>query len=117
METLFREEADRFGAAHPGFSAVWERRDCRAALQTDPRHPAVRWCLERSGKGKPIGVYYFTDASLIIPRYPQLPFIIFGPGDPAECHCPDEKIPLASVGEAAAQYYCFVDQIETERFS
>lgn len=117
VETLFREEADRFGAAHPGFFAAWERRDCRAALQTDPRHPAVRWFLERSRNGKPVGVYYFTDASLIIPRYPRLPFIIFGPGDPAECHCPDEKIPLASVGEAAAQYCCFVDQIKTEWFS
>jgi succinyl-diaminopimelate desuccinylase len=117
VETLFREEADRFGAAHPGFSAAWEWRDCRAALQTDPRHPAVRWFLERSGKGKPVGALYFTDASLIIPRYPNLPFVIFGPGDPGECHCPDEKIPLASVGEAAAQYYCFIDQIKTEWFS
>jgi succinyl-diaminopimelate desuccinylase len=117
VETLFREEADRLGAAHPGFSAVWERRDCRAALQTDPGHPAVRWFLEQGKNGKPVGALYFTDASLIIPRYPRLPFIIFGPGDPAECHRPDEKIPLASVGEAAAQYYCFVDQIKAEWFS
>jgi succinyl-diaminopimelate desuccinylase len=117
VEALFREEADRLRAAHPGFSAVWERRDCRAALQTDPRSPAVRWFLERSKNGKPIGTRYFTDASLVIPRYPRLPFIIFGPGDPAECHRPNEKIPLASVEEAAAQYYCFVDQIETEWFS
>jgi succinyl-diaminopimelate desuccinylase len=115
VETLFREQADRFAAAHPGFSVSWERRDCREALQTDTRHPAVRWFLDRSGK--PIGVYYFTDASLIIPRLPKLPFIIFGPGDPAECHRPDEKIPLASIGEAAAQYYCFIDQIKTEWFS
>jgi succinyl-diaminopimelate desuccinylase len=117
VETLFREEADRLGAAHPGFSAAWERRDCRAALQSDPRHPAVRRFLELSGNGKPIGVHYFTDASLVIPRYPKLPFVIFGPGDPGECHCPDEKIPLASIGEAAAQYYYFVDQLRTEWFS
>jgi succinyl-diaminopimelate desuccinylase len=117
VETLFREQADRFGAAHPGFSAVWERRDCRAALQSDPGHPAVRWFLDRGGKGKPIGVYYFTDASLIIPRYPKLPFIIFGPGDPGECHRPDEKLPLSSIGEAAAQYSCFVESVRAEWFS
>ncbi|GHV77420.1 peptidase M20 [Spirochaetia bacterium] len=117
VETLFREEAGRFTAAHPGFSVTVERRDCREALKTDPRHPAVKWFLRSPCAGKPIGVYYFTDASLVIPRYPALPFIIFGPGDPAECHCPDEKIPLASVEEAAAQYYCFVDQLRPEWFS
>jgi succinyl-diaminopimelate desuccinylase len=116
VETLFREQADQFGAAHPGFSAVWERRDCRAALQSDPGHPAVRWFLDRSGKGKPIGVHYFTDASLIIPRYPQLPFVIFGPGEPGECHRPNEKIALASIVEAAAQYRCFVEQLREEWF-
>jgi succinyl-diaminopimelate desuccinylase len=117
VETLFREQADLFEASHPGFSAAWERRDCRAALKTDPGHGAVRWFLDRSGNGEPVGVYYFTDASLVIPRHSKLPFIILGPGDPAECHCPDEKIPLSSIGEAAEQYYCFVDQLKAEWFS
>jgi succinyl-diaminopimelate desuccinylase len=117
LETLFREQADRFSSAHPGFSATWKLRDCRAALQSDPRHPAVKRFLELGGNRKPIGVYYFTDASLVIPRYPKLPFIILGPGDPVECHRPNEKIPLSSIGKAAAQYYYFVDQIETGWFS
>jgi succinyl-diaminopimelate desuccinylase len=117
METLLREQADLFAAAHPGFSAAWERRDCRAALKTDLSHPAVKWFLDRSENGEPAGTLYFTDASLVIPRYPKLPFIIFGPGDPAECHRPDEKIALPSIAEAAGQYRRFVDQAKTEWFS
>jgi succinyl-diaminopimelate desuccinylase len=117
VETLFQEQADLFAVARPGFSVAWERRDCRAALKTDPRHPAVKWFLDRSGNGGPAGALYFTDASLVIPRYPKLPFIIFGPGDPAECHRPDEKIALSSIADAAAQYYRFVDQLKPEWFS
>jgi succinyl-diaminopimelate desuccinylase len=39
---------------------------------------------------------YYTDGAVIIPAL-KVPFIIFGPGDPGQAHCPNETINIADM--------------------
>jgi succinyl-diaminopimelate desuccinylase len=120
VETILRSAAAEYERNYPGLSINWECRDHRPALETDAGHPAVAWlirsCAEDAGK-QPVGVYYFTDASLVIPHYAALPFIIMGPGKSAECHCPDEKIAPESIEELINRYCRFAEELRPEWFT
>jgi succinyl-diaminopimelate desuccinylase len=119
MEDIFRDLAAEYERKYPGLSIRWNCRDRRAALESDTGRPAVAWFIrsraEEAGK-QPKGLYYFTDASLVIPYYPALPFIILGPGCPGECHCPNEKIAVESIEESIECYCRFVEQARPEWF-
>jgi acetylornithine deacetylase/succinyl-diaminopimelate desuccinylase-like protein len=52
-----------------------------------------------TGRGKPIGVPYGTDASRIAAA--DVPSVVFGPGDIAQAHTCDEWLPLAELPQAA----------------
>jgi succinyl-diaminopimelate desuccinylase len=117
VESLFRKHAEDMTRSNPGLSIQWKIRDCRTALETDTAHPALAGIIASAGEKKVLGVNYFTDGSLVIPHYPKLPFIILGPGEPSECHCPNEKITLASIVEAAVCYRTFIDTLKTDWFS
>ncbi|MDB6019260.1 MAG: Peptidase dimerization domain protein [Pedosphaera sp.] len=62
-------------------------------LETDPRLPLVRQFLRSVGQSKPSGVHYFCDAAVLAQG--GIPSIVFGPGDIAQAHTPDEWISLA----------------------
>jgi succinyl-diaminopimelate desuccinylase len=47
---------------------------------------------------KPTGAPYFTDASALVPGFNNVPTVVIGPGEAAQCHQTDE--------------YCYVQQIE-----
>jgi succinyl-diaminopimelate desuccinylase len=115
VEEIFLAAAREYAEAYPGLSVRWKRRDYRTALETDSNHPAVAWLTGTCGK-KPAGIYYFTDASLVIPYYPRLPFIIMGPGNPGECHRPNEKIAPPSIEQTAGRYYQFIETADPEWF-
>ena len=51
-----------------------------------------------------VGMSYFTDASLIVPRYP-LPTVILGPGEVEFAHKADESIDLDYVHLASKIYF------------
>jgi acetylornithine deacetylase/succinyl-diaminopimelate desuccinylase-like protein len=39
--------------------------------------------------------------------------VVFGPGNPAECHCPDERVSLSDLRDAAlALAKCTVDYLD-----
>jgi succinyl-diaminopimelate desuccinylase len=120
VETILRAAAAGYERNYPGLFINWECRDRRPALESDAGHPAVAWlirsCAEDAGK-QPVGIYYFTDASLVIPHYGTLPFIIMGPGKSAECHCPNEKIAPESIEELIVRYYCFAEALRPEWFT
>lgn len=52
------------------------------------------------------GVYYYTDASILIGTK-NLPFIIYGPGDDHQAHQPDEHISMAKYYQAIEIYKNF----------
>ena len=57
----------------------------------------------------PVGVRFFTDASIAVPGM-ALPFAICGPGDPQQCHTANETTDLRQVQKAFALYRSFALQ-------
>ncbi len=64
-------------------------------LETDPRLPLVARFLRSVGQRKPVGVRYFTDASVLARG--GIPSVVFGPGDIAQAHTADEWIAVEAL--------------------
>lgn len=48
--------------------------------------------LEKILKANEIGINYFTDASILVKDRPNLPVLLFGPGEPNMAHKPNERV-------------------------
>lgn len=70
----------------------------RAAIEISGKHSWVRRLdreLEfRELAHEHIGINYFTDASILTRHLPELPVLLFGPGNPELAHKPDEYLEL-----------------------
>jgi acetylornithine deacetylase/succinyl-diaminopimelate desuccinylase-like protein len=64
-------------------------------LETSPALPWVRQLFKVTRQSKPIGADYFSDASVL--ACGGIPSVLFGPGDIAQAHKPEEWISLASL--------------------
>jgi acetylornithine deacetylase/succinyl-diaminopimelate desuccinylase-like protein len=69
-------------------------------LETGPTLPLVAQFLRCAGQGRPAGVQYFCDASVL--SHCGTPSVVFGPGDIAQAHTADEWLALASLERARA---------------
>jgi acetylornithine deacetylase/succinyl-diaminopimelate desuccinylase-like protein len=67
-------------------------------LETDIRRPLVAELLRVTGQKHALGVNYFSDAG-VLAEY-GIPSILFGPGDIAQAHTPDEWIALKQLEKA-----------------
>jgi len=67
-------------------------------LETSPRLPLVAQFMAVAGQRKPKGVDYFSDAALLAAG--GIPSVLFGPGDIAQAHTPDEWISIESLERA-----------------
>jgi acetylornithine deacetylase/succinyl-diaminopimelate desuccinylase-like protein len=76
------------------------------ALATDPALPLVQRLMVLARQKTPGGVDYFSDASVLAQG--GIPSVVFGPGDIAQAHRPDEWIDLGQVDQAAALLACFL---------
>lgn len=63
------------------------------------------WVAGLPGVVSDAPVSYFTDAAALTPALPDVPVVIWGPGDPATMHAADEAIVLADLDTAVAQYH------------
>ncbi len=59
-------------------------------------------------------VRFFTDASIAIKKL-SVPFVIFGPGNPEECHRVDEKTDISQIEDAIKYYKIFIQGLEETR--
>jgi acetylornithine deacetylase/succinyl-diaminopimelate desuccinylase-like protein len=67
-------------------------------LETDPQKPLVAQFLSVAGQRRPAGVDYFSDAAILAAG--GIPSVLFGPGDIAQAHTPDEWIAIESLTQA-----------------
>jgi len=75
------------------------------ALYASPDHAVIKnlmkWTSNLSNaSSSPIGLTYGTDAAILAPAT-QVPFAIFGPGDPSMAHQTNEKVSVEEVVQAA----------------
>ncbi len=98
---------DRIGSEESEASgAQFERRaiSYHPPIVGDPDGPHAvrlrRTIADVTGRAAPVGISPFsTDAVSIVPRL-KLPVLIYGPGDIARAHQPDESIEIAALAEA-----------------
>lgn len=68
-----------------------------AALRTDPHAPFVR-SLPAPVDRAPVS--YFTDGSVLQGFRPDVPIVVWGPGDPTQMHAVDERLEIVQLMEA-----------------
>ena len=92
-----QEALQKEAEIHPGLSISFECLNNRRAIEINPAHPQVaklRSLLQNADRdAAPIGINFFTDAS-ILDREDGMDICLFGPGDPALAHQPDEYVEI-----------------------
>jgi len=78
------------GRSHPA--------EC-SALETDPKNRWVRQLMDVVGQRAEAGVDYFSDAGVLADG--GIPSVLFGPGNIAQAHTPDEWVEVRQVERAA----------------
>lgn len=78
-------------------------------FSTDPDQSMARPLLEilrsRTGRDPSIeGAPYFTDASALVPGFRDVPTVVIGPGEAAQCHKTDEFCFVQNVKDACEIY-------------
>lgn len=73
----------------------------RLPVETDASCEFVQKAQEKmiqvKGDVKILGCYGYTDASIFGDRFPNVPFIICGPGNPDLCHRPNEYVEIPEI--------------------
>jgi len=64
-------------------------------IETSLRQPLVQQLFESVGQKEPVGVDYFSDAGVLTAA--GIPSVLFGPGDIAQAHTPDEWLSLSQL--------------------
>lgn len=78
-------------------------------FSTRPDEAAIAPVLEiigqrLGGRPQPIGAPYFTDASALVPGFGNVPTVVIGPGESAQCHKTDERCPVSDIETALSIY-------------
>lgn len=76
--------------------------DDLAPVSTSPDDTWVRSLGMSAAKARTVP--FFTDASVLGPRLPDVPVIILGPGSPRKAHVIDEAAPVCELNEARTIY-------------
>jgi succinyl-diaminopimelate desuccinylase len=79
------------------------------ALETDPRNRWVTALMSSVRQGSPVGVDYFSDAGVLSDA--GIPSVLFGPGDIAQAHTPDEWIDVRQLQRATDMLASFLQSL------
>jgi acetylornithine deacetylase/succinyl-diaminopimelate desuccinylase-like protein len=75
-------------------------------METDLNLPLIQRLLALTGQPRPVGVDYFSDASVL--SHGGIPAVLFGPGDIAQAHTANEWIALSSLERGTALLTAFL---------
>jgi acetylornithine deacetylase/succinyl-diaminopimelate desuccinylase-like protein len=108
--SVIRELRMLFGAH--GLSAAFSKihpHPC-PALETDPANPMVRQFMSCAGQRAHEGVTFFSDAAVLASA--GIPSVLFGPGDIAQAHTPDEWIEVSQLEQGKRVLLRFLRSLE-----
>ncbi len=72
-----------------------------ASISSSPDNPLVQEFMKTAQRTINIGLNYGTDAAVLVsPGVRDVPFVIYGPGDPKAIHVANERVSIAEVLEA-----------------
>ena len=108
--SVIRELRTLFGAhaLSASFSSIHPH-PC-PALETNPAHPLVRQFMVHTRQRTPEGVTFFSDAAVLASG--GIPSVLFGPGDIAQAHTPDEWIEVSQLEQGKAALLKFLQSLE-----
>ncbi|HKQ38861.1 MAG TPA: M20/M25/M40 family metallo-hydrolase [Verrucomicrobiae bacterium] len=108
--SVVRELRTLFGAhgLSPTFSSIHPH-PC-PALETDRAHPMVQQFMTHARQRSPEGVTFFSDAAVLAAG--GIPSVLFGPGDIAQAHTPDEWIDVAQLEQGKTALLKFLQSLE-----
>ncbi len=100
--------------ACPGLHLEMEVLNNRPAVEVAEEHAfvgLVKDCCKEAGI-EPVckGLYFYTDASQVVPAL-GCPFVIFGPGEDTMAHQIDERIDIHSMARVGDAYYSAMEKI------
>jgi succinyl-diaminopimelate desuccinylase len=72
----------------------------------------VRKFIEKSGNQPVSGLNYATDGAVLVSNAPiNLPFVLYGPGDPKRIHISDERVSIQEINAAEKTFMDFLTEI------
>ena len=103
----------------PGLAVEFVQLNSRRAIEIASGHAMTeklgRLIRESGGDDAPIGINFFTDAS-IMDREDEMDICLFGPGDPALAHQPDEYVETGRYLEAILLLERFASGVQESPF-
>lgn len=97
----------------PGLQAEWKFLNDRRAFEISSEDPDVarlRSLLQKKGyPGGDVGINFFTDASVLAKDRPKQRVLLFGPGEPALAHQPNEYVEIESYLDAIEIFKAFAE--------
>jgi succinyl-diaminopimelate desuccinylase len=78
-------------------------------METNPCQPLIQELFRRFGQKAPVGVDYFSDAGVLAAA--GIPSVLFGPGDIAQAHTPEEWISLGQLERSKEMLLRFLSRL------
>lgn len=94
---------------------TYEVKQTMSAIQTSVQNRFVKKFIEKVGDQSTIGLNYGTDGAVLVKNAPkELPFVIFGPGNPKRIHVANERVKTTDVQAVEKIFVEFLYDVVTK---
>ena len=107
------KEINKFARESPA-KFTYEVKQTMSAIQTSIQNPFVKKFIAKVNDHSVIGLDYGTDGAVLVENSPkELPFVIFGPGNPKRIHVANERVKTIDVQAVEEIFTEFLFEVAT----
>ncbi|MCK5345436.1 MAG: M20 family metallopeptidase, partial [Candidatus Heimdallarchaeota archaeon] len=107
------KEINKFARESPA-KFTYEVKQTMSAIQTSIQNPFVKKFIAKVNDHSVIGLDYGTDGAVLVENSPkELPFVIFGPGNPKRIHVANERVKTIDVEAVEEIFTEFLFEVAT----